>query len=88
MQFGEKKTQKWLLSWVFASMHAWLIVEPAEVRVRVRVRANPNPHPHPHPYPHPHPHPNQVVLMALLPFLVDNKWVVNCKEMAKELGIY
>ena len=38
MQFGEKKTQKWLLSWVFASMHAWLIVEPAEVRVRVRVR--------------------------------------------------
>jgi len=26
--------------------------------------------------------------MALLPFLVDNKWVVNCKEMAKELGIY
>ena len=62
-------------------------VSPSQVEA-----ANPNPHPHPHPYrhphPHPHPNPNQVVLMALLPFLVDNKWVVNCKEMAKELGIY
>jgi len=26
--------------------------------------------------------------MALLPWLVENQWVLNCKEMAKELGIY
>ena len=30
-QFGEKKMQTWLLSWVFASMHAWLVIEPAFV---------------------------------------------------------
>ena len=59
MQFGEKKTQRWLLSWVFASMHAWLIVEPAEV-----------------------------VLIACLPWLLENRCVSNCKEFAKELGIY
>ena len=59
MQFGEKKTQRWLLSWVFASMHAWLIVEPAEV-----------------------------ILIACLPWLLENKCVANCKEFAKELGIY
>ena len=40
-------------------MHAWLIVEPAEV-----------------------------VLIACLPWLLENRCVSNCKEFAKELGIY
>merc|ERR1719263_232559 len=31
MQFGEEKTREWLLSWVVASAHAWLIIEPFEV---------------------------------------------------------
>jgi len=31
MQFGEKKTRSWLMSWVVASAYAWLIIEPIEV---------------------------------------------------------
>ena len=31
MRFGEVKTRQWLLSWVVASAHAWLVIEPAEV---------------------------------------------------------
>lgn len=59
MQFGEKKTHQWLLSWVVASCHAWLVIEPAEV-----------------------------ILIALLPQLLENRCISNCKEFAKELGVY
>merc|ERR1719263_1002918 len=31
LQFGEEKTQDWLLGWVVSSAHAWLIIEPLEV---------------------------------------------------------
>ena len=59
MQFGETKTHQWLLSWVVASCHAWLVIEPAEV-----------------------------ILIALLPQLLENRCISNCKEFAKELGVY
>ena len=59
MRFGEVKTRQWLLSWVVASAHAWLVIEPAEV-----------------------------ILIALLPQLLENKCISNCKEFLKELGVY
>ena len=59
MQFGEKKTRSWLLSWVVASAHAWLIIEPIEV-----------------------------IIIAFLPQLLENRCVSNCREFAKEMGFY
>ena len=59
MQFGEDKTKLWLMSWVIASVHAWVIIEPAEV-----------------------------ILIALVPQLLENQCVANCREFAKEMGFY
>ena len=54
---------------------------------------NPNPKPTPNPNPTPTLNPftltlRQVILIAFLPQLLENRCVGNCREFAKEMGFY